>query len=1167
MYGTPLNSNQLDATASVPGSFAYNPTNGTLLNTGTNSLAVIFTPSDTVDYGSVTDSVSLVVTPLPLQVTASNASRQVSAANPAFKGSIKGLTNGDNITATYTTTATAGSPAGTYPITPTLADTNNRQTNYTVTLVNGTLTVTNASSYVSPYTFATLAGQPGVSGTNDGTGAAALMSHPNGVALDSAGNIYITDIDNEIIRLVTPEGMVTTLAGRDGVAGTNDGAGSAALFHTPLGVVVDSATNLYVSDYSSDTIRKASPVGTNWVVTTFAGQPGVAGTNDGLGSAAQFSNPNELAMDSAGNIYVADEGNETIRRITPAGMVSTLAGNPGIAGNSNGIGSAALFRTPSGVAVDSAGNVYVADWGNDMIRKLAPSGTNWVVSTLAGLAGTTGSADGTNTGARFYEPNDIAVDGASNLYVSDYLNNSIRRIEPVGTNWVVTTIGGLPGVYGTNDGTGSAARFDEPAGLAVDVNGVLYVADPSSDTIRKGYLPPFITASPASETVAAGYNLTLSVTAGGTGPLSYQWLFDGTNLNGATSSELTVSNVQQIDAGDYQVIVSSPYGSITNAAPAILVVEPALAVYTFAGLPGTNGAGSGVGTNAQFYYPTTLAMDASENLYIADADNNEIRYMTPAGVVSVLAGLAGVSGTNDGVGSAARFSGPNGVAVDGSGHVFVADTGNNTIREIMLVGTNWVVSTIAGSAGLTGTNDGAGHAARFNTTKGVAVDSGGNVYVADQINNTIRKLVPSGTNWTVSTLAGSPTVSGSANGTGAAARFNSPRNVATDAASNVYVADWNNYTVRKVTPAGVVSTLAGLAGNAGSADGIGGAARFYSPHGMAVDKATNVYVADFYNSTIRKITPAGVVTTVAGLPGSPGSVDGIGISAQLNDPCSLCCDKAGSNFFIADTSNHAIRKAVYDYGEPIVLQEPQSITAAVGGAVSFSAIASNSLSASYQWFFDGTNFADSDNPLFTVSNTQFSNAGNYGLIASNGVGATTNPIVTLAVVPLIINPQPASLTAVAGSNAAFSVGVSGLGPFSYQWQMGGTNLADNSRINGSQSNELAISNLAVADAGSYQVIVTNAYGAVTSTVATLGLLGTPVAFATNPGSIYYAHGLLTLQLTNLAGQGAILIEASTNLTAWVPIHTNPASFGAIQFTDSGASNYSQRYYRAVVSPQ
>ena len=511
-----------------------------------------------------------------------------------------------------------------------------------------------------------------------------------------------------------------------------DGTNSAARFNYPAAVAVDSTGNVYVADTANHTIREVTPVGTNWVVTTLAGRAGVSGSANGTGSDARFYLPFGLTVATNGNVYVADEGNNTIRKVTSGGVVTTLATG---------------FNWPAGVAVDRAANVYVADTDNHTIRKVTSGG---VVTTLAG----------------------------SGSYSS----------------------------WGTNDGTGSAARFTFPCGVAVDTSGTVYVADSGNNTIRK--------------------------------------------------------------------------------------VTPAGVVTTLAGLAGNNtGSADGTGSAARFNGPAGMAVDTNGNVYVADSGNNTIRKVTPSGVVTTLAGLAGSAGSADGTNSAARFNGPYGVAVDSAGNVYVADTYNDTIRKVTPVGTNWVVTTLAGLAGSSGSADGTNSAARFNYPAGVAVDSAGNLYVADYNNDTIRKVTPVGTNWVVTTLAGLAGNSGSADGTNSAARFNYPEGVAVDSAGNVYVADVYNDTIRKVTPVGtnwVVTTLAGLAGSIGSADGTNSAARFAYPVGVAVDSAGNIYVADNGNYTIRKVTPVGtnwVVTTLAGLAGYIAEIDGTGSAARFNSSC------------------------------------------------------------------------------------------------------------------------------------------------------------------------------------------------------------------------------------------------------------------------------------------
>jgi sugar lactone lactonase YvrE len=324
-------------------------------------------------------------------------------------------------------------------------------------------------------------------------------------------------------------------------------------------------------------------------------------------------------------------------------------------------------------------------------------------------------------------------------------------------------------------------------------------------------------------------------------------------------------------------------------------------VTTLAGTVGTPGSADGTGAAARFSNPFSIAIDAAGNLYVGDVGNSILRKVTSAGVVTTLAGTAGLVGSADGTGADARFSGLSGVAVDSAGKVYIADTNNHTLRKVTVAG---AVTTLAGTAGTPGGLDGTGAEARFNVPDGVAVDSAGNVYVADTGNSTIRKITPAGI---VTTLAGSPGVQGSADGTGAAARFSAPDGVAVDSAGNLYVAETSNHTIRKITPAGVVTTLAGAASMMGSLDGTGAEARFAAPDGVAVDSAGNLYVAERINSTVRKITPAGVVTTLAGAAGMLGSVDGTGAAARFNHLFSVAVDGAG-NVYVCDRINVLIRK-------------------------------------------------------------------------------------------------------------------------------------------------------------------------------------------------------------------------------------------------------------------
>jgi sugar lactone lactonase YvrE len=301
----------------------------------------------------------------------------------------------------------------------------------------------------------------------DGNGAEARFKNPSGVAVDESGHVYVGDVRNNRIRKI-----VSTIAGeREGAA---DGVGTQASLKRPMGLAVDANGNIYVADAGNHLIRKITPAG---VVTTLAGS-GKPEFADGDGVSASFSSPSWVALDKNGNLYVSDFNNNRIRKITPSGVVTTLAGSE-TAGYADGQETAAQFKGPSGIAVDGIGNIYVGDRGNNRIRKISPSG---VVTTLAGSE-TAGYADGQGKAAKFNNPTSLAVDGIGNLYVADNGNNRIRKITPSGT---VTTLAGS-GNTGAEDGYGTAASFKGPWGIAVDAIGTVYVADQQNHKIRKIY--------------------------------------------------------------------------------------------------------------------------------------------------------------------------------------------------------------------------------------------------------------------------------------------------------------------------------------------------------------------------------------------------------------------------------------------------------------------------------------------------------------------------------------------------------------------------------------------------------------------------------------------------------------------------------------------------------
>jgi hypothetical protein len=635
---------------------------------------------------------------------------------------------------------------------------------------------------------------------------------------------------------------------------------------------------------------------------------------------------------------------------------------------------------------------------------------------------------------------------------------------------------------------------------------------------------PNITSQPASASVAQNQSVTFTVVAFGDPAPAFQWQKNGVNISGATSSAYvngswtstyTLPSAQPTDAASYDVIVSNLAGQVTSNVVTLTVSSHTYTFTTMAGTALSTGSVDGTGSAARFDNPVAVAVDGSGNVYVADSANATIRKITPGGVVTTFAGTAGAFGSADGTGSAARFGFPSGVAMDGGGNLYVADWNNCTIRKITAGG---VVTTFAGTAGAGGSADGTGSAARFGDPNGVAVDGAGNVYVADTGNQTIRKITSSGV---VTTLAGKAGAEGNVDGTGSAARFNSPYGVAVDGAGNVYVADAGNATIREITPGGVVTTIAGMAGSAAS---------FLFPCGVAVDGSGNVYVADTGDDTIREIAPGGAVTTLAGATGVAGGTDGTGSAALFKMPHGVSVDGSG-NLYVADWGNSTIRKGA-SVG-PMIAMQPSSLAVAAGSTATFSVGASGSTALNYQWQMNGVAISGATGATYTIANAQVSSSGSYTVVVTNSGGSITSSAAMLTINapsggPTIL-AQPVSQTMAAGSTVVFSataagtassnatgnltafyangqllyafaptqfVGssygglISGTG-VSYRWYLNGVAIA------GATDSTLLVQNLGAANAGSYNCLVSNSSGSTLSSAAVLTVTAT-----TTPGRLF-----------------------------------------------------------------
>ncbi len=925
-----------------------------------------------------------------------------------------------------------------------------------------------------------LAGSPGAQGSADGEGASARFLWPASLAVDAQGVLYVADA--HAVRRISPQGTVTTLAGDPASSGSQDGTGSAARFADLAGIWADRDGRILLADSGNDAVRALTASGT---VTTIAGVTPArsAGSVDGNGADARFNRPWSIAVDPAGNVYVSEPDNNTIRKIAPDGTVSTLAGLAGVAGSNDGTGGAARFNRPFGIAADAHGNVYVADTGNGRIRQIAPDKQ---VSTFTGAGGE----------ARFTAPISLAIDASGNLYVSDPLAEDylerLRRFAPDGTiaslptaapstvglvvddagtlyatdghdeiwklppggewtfllkpSYAVSILGGiavdrsgalfagadsrilryapdgdLSDVGGQRffgggaDGVWADSRFEQPQGLAFDAAGNLYVADLYNNTIRKGvpYLQPWVAENPAPQSASAGSRISFSVAIASSTAASFRWqrqangtspwinLSDGAGFSGTAGAALAIDAVTAAMDGDqFRCVITNANGEAISDPAFLDVLTPqARTVETFVGAAGQSGPADGTGTAARLFGPADLAFDRAGNLYVADANNHTIRKVSPAGVVTTLAGAAGLGGNADGTGTAARFNHPTGVAVDPTGNVLVADTDNNAIRRIDPAG---VVTTVAGFGG-PGLVDGPVATAKFNGPSGLAVDSAGTIYVADTLNYQIRTISPEGV------------VSALLSNSGKPAGFNGPQGLLLDRRGHLLVVDTVSCRIRSVDLAtGVVSTVAGFQGGFGSTDGDVSQALINAPCAITMDGQGDIYVADTDNDTIRRITPAGAVTTVAGRAGAAGGADGVGADARFNHPTGIAADPAG-NLYVADTDNHTIRLA-YVAAAPAITSQTQSQTVTVGAGATFSVAVTGRPAPACQWQFNGAAIAGATGRTLSLTNVQPANAGSYTVTATNTSGSVTSNAATLTV-NAVAAPPPAGSAGTGGGGA------------------------------------------------------------------------------------------------------------------------------------------------------
>ncbi len=663
-------------------------------------------------------------------------------------------------------------------------------------------------------------------GTDDGRPATVTsLNEPSAVAVDSSGNLYVADTNNHRVRKVAAAtGIVTTVAGTGAPGFSGDGGPAAgASLDSPGGIAIDPMGNLYVADENNDRIRKISAE--SGIITTVAGGGNSYG-DGGPATATFLISVTGVAVDASGNIYIALEFDFRVRKVSAAtGIISTIAGNgrEGFSGD-GGPATAASLMSAQAVAVDNAGNIYIADRENARIRKVTAA--TGIISTLAGN-GTQGfSGDGGRaTAASLERPEGVAVDRLGNVYIADDFNDRIRKVTAA-TGIITTLVGTSESGFSGDGGPASMATLRSPSAVALDSEENLYIADRLNHRIRKVF----------------SANGTITTVAGSGAP-----------------------------------------GLIRDGGPA---------------------------TAALLDFPLSVALDAAGNLYIADTSNHRIRRVAATnGHITTVAGngVADFSG-DGGPATAASLWQPAAVAVDSSANIYIADRRSGRIRKVSSA--TGLITTVAGNGteGFSG-DGGPALSASMSRAQGIAVDRSGNLYIADMDNHRIRKVTAA--TGIITTIAGRGSGFSGDGGPSTAASLYYPEDVAVDALGNLYIADSGNYRIRKIVAVtGIITTVAGNGNSGGLGDGgAATAASVPAPSSVAVDLSGNLYITSSYR--VRKVRAStGVITTFAGGPdayeGGARGDGGPATAAALVASLGLALDGAG-NLYIAETDADRIR--------------------------------------------------------------------------------------------------------------------------------------------------------------------------------------------------------------------------------------------------------------------